>query len=67
MWCHTGMAGKNELDNALLGGASDYMADISIKMLQWYEAKDEDKVRTVYALYYTTGCVDMCMVYPLVN
>ena len=41
---YVGMAGKDELSNAILGGASDYIADITAKIIQWYQAKDEDKV-----------------------
>ena len=41
---HTGMAGKDDISNAVLGGASDYMNDIAAKLIQWYQAKDEDKV-----------------------
>ena len=42
------MAGKDELANAVLGGASDYMTDIAAKIIQWYQAKDEDKVVCLY-------------------
>ena len=35
---------KDDISNAVLGGASDYMADIAAKIIQWYQAKDEDKV-----------------------
>ena len=45
---HVGMAGKDELANAVLGGASDYMTDIAAKIIQWYQAKDEDKVVCLY-------------------
>ena len=41
---HTGMAGKDEIANAILGGASDYIHDIAAKLIQWYQAKDEEKV-----------------------
>lgn len=41
---HTGMAGKDEIANAVLGGASDYMCDIFAKIMQWYYAKDDQKV-----------------------
>ena len=50
-WCihhHVGMAGKDELSNAILGGASDYISDIGAKVVQWYQAKDEDKVICLY-------------------
>ena len=38
------MAGKDEIANAVLGGASDYMCDIFAKIIQWYYAKDDQKV-----------------------
>ena len=41
---HTGMAGKDDVADAVLGGASDFMSDISAKILQWYRAKDDEKV-----------------------
>ena len=44
------MAGKDELSNAILGGASDYMNDITTKIIQWYQAKDEDKVLCLYII-----------------
>ena len=42
------MAGKDELADAVLGGASDYMSDIFAKIIQWYEAKDDQKVGTLF-------------------
>ena len=45
---YVGMAGKDELSNAILGGASDYITDIGAKVIQWYQAKDEDKVLYLY-------------------
>jgi len=43
------MAGKDELANAVLGGASDYMSDIFAKILQWhYEPNDDQKVMYSY-------------------
>ena len=41
---HTGMAGKDEVANAVLGGASDFMSDIWVKIIHWYFAKDDQKV-----------------------
>ena len=41
---HTGMAGKDDTADAVLGGASDFMSDIFAKITQWYEAKDDHKV-----------------------
>ena len=38
------MAGKDEIANAVLGGASDYMSDIYAKLIQWYYTKDDQKV-----------------------
>ena len=38
------MAGKDDLADAVLGGASDFMADIIAKMAKWYEAADDQKV-----------------------
>ena len=43
------MAGKDEIANAVLGGASDYMCDIFAKIMQWYYAKDDQKVLGVFA------------------
>ena len=40
----TGMTGNNGLDNAVLGGASDYITDISINMYKIWFAKDDEKV-----------------------
>lgn len=41
------MAGKDEIANAVLGGASDFMSDIWAKIIQWYFAKDDQKVVTL--------------------
>ena len=41
---HTGMAGKDDLADAVLGGASDFMADIIAKMAQWFEMEDDQQV-----------------------
>lgn len=38
------MAGKDDLSNAVLGGASDYMLDIGKKMIQMFFAQGEEKV-----------------------
>ena len=38
------MAGKDDIADAMLGGASDFMSDIAAKILQWYRAKDDEKV-----------------------
>lgn len=43
------MAGKDEIADAVLGGASDYMCDIFAKIMQWYYAKDDQKVLSVFA------------------
>ena len=42
------MAGKDDIADAVLGGASDFMSDISTKMIQWYLAKDDEKVLCVH-------------------
>ena len=42
------MAGKDDMANAVLGGASDYMSDITAKIIQWYQAKDDAKVVCLY-------------------
>ena len=38
------MGGKDEIANAVLGGASDYMCDIFANIMRWYYAKDDQKV-----------------------
>ncbi|XP_065898846.1 hematopoietic prostaglandin D synthase-like [Dysidea avara] len=38
-----GMAGNNELDNAVLGGSSDYLADLTSNMYKVFFAKDDEK------------------------
>ena len=40
---YAGMAGKDDLADAVLGGASDYMHDIFMKIAKWYEAKDKQE------------------------
>ena len=47
VYCHTGMAGKNELANAVLGGTSDYLSDIIAILTTLYRANDEEKVCTM--------------------
>ena len=44
MYMRAGLAGKDEIANAVLGGASDFMSDIWAKIIQWYFAKDDQKV-----------------------
>ena len=39
-----GMGGKDELSDAILGGASDLMSDIHDQLVKIYDTKDEDKV-----------------------
>ena len=71
---YIGMAGKDELSNAILGGASDYLSDIRGKIMQWYQAKDEDKVLCLYINIYKHTflscmytCVCMCYAYYFVG
>ena len=45
------MAGKDQIANAVLGGASDFMSDIFAKIMQWYYAKDDQKVLCLYTLF----------------
>ena len=40
----TGMAGNNELDNAVLGGTADYLYDLGQTVSKIHHAKEEDKV-----------------------
>jgi len=40
----TGMAGKDALGNAVLGGTSDYMLDISSHLSKMFGVSDEEKV-----------------------
>ena len=62
------MAGKDDLADAVLGGASDFMADIIAKMAKWYEAADDQKVLNmcvsvsvrIHMLTYCV-CVHICM------
>lgn len=42
-WC-TGITASNELDNAVLGGASDFISDITTKMYAAVFAKEDEKV-----------------------
>jgi len=38
------MAGNNDLDNAILGGSSDYISDIVNNMYKVMFAKEDEKV-----------------------
>jgi len=38
------MAGKDELSNAILGGASDYLSDIGTHLGKMYFAQGDEKV-----------------------
>ncbi|XP_065898847.1 glutathione S-transferase-like [Dysidea avara] len=42
-----GMAGNNELDNAVLGGSSDYLSDIAASMNKAVFAKDDEKAEKI--------------------
>ena len=44
IWIHTGIAGKDELADAVLGGASDYISDIITAFAKVFYASDEEKV-----------------------
>ena len=44
LWYLTGLAGKDALADAVLGGASDYMIDIRAHIFEIYYAKDDEKV-----------------------
>ena len=44
------MAGNNELDNAVLGGSSDYLSDIAASMNKAVFAKDDEKVYFICVL-----------------
>ena len=41
---HTGMAGKDELSNAILGGASDYLSDIDVHAGKLFFVQGDEKV-----------------------
>ena len=47
----TGMAGKDDIADAVLGGASDFISDFFAKVIQWYTAKDDEKVFDKYVVY----------------
>ena len=47
----TGMAGKDDVADAMLGGASDFISDIFAKVIQWYGTKDDEKVLDKYVVY----------------
>ena len=56
------MAGKDDLADAVLGGASDFMADIVAKMANWYEAEDDQKVRCMHvSVNVCTVCMYACV------
>ena len=55
----TGMAGKDAVADAVLGGASDYMVDISAQLIKIYYAKDDEKVTVVLPLCL---CIDAGLV-----
>jgi len=38
------MAGKDDVADAVLGGASDFISDIFAKVIKWYGAKGDEKV-----------------------
>jgi len=44
----TGMAGKDSLSNAMLGGVSDYLADVSLQLSKAFFAPAEEKVRVLF-------------------
>ena len=48
------MAGKDELSNAVLGGASDYLDDILTKMFKVVFAQGEEKV-VIHYIYYVNN------------
>lgn len=54
LWYLTGLAGKDALADAVLGGASDYMSDIGTNLIKIYYAKDDEKVNLCKFL--VTGC-----------
>ena len=59
---HTGMAGKDDLADAVLGGASDFMDDIMSKVAQWSQAKDDQKV---LCMHVSVSVVSLCV--PKIN
>ena len=51
------MAGKDDIADAVLGGASDFMSDIFAKLVQWfYEPNDDQKVLSVHVLMFVYVC-----------
>ena len=50
------MAGKDDLADAVLGGASDFMADITAKMNHW--AEFDQQVFTFYGCMQMFECID---------
>ena len=51
------MAGKDDLADAVLGGASDFIADIIAKMAQWFEVEEDQQVFTYFVCMYFE-CID---------
>ena len=49
----TGLAGKDNLGNAVLGGASDYIADIGAHLAKMFGVSDEEKVSMHVCFTYT--------------
>ena len=41
------MAGEDSLSNAMLGGVSDYLADVSLQLSKAFFAPAEEKVRVL--------------------
>jgi len=58
------MGGKDELSDAILGGASDFMSDIFAQLVKILHSKDEDKVtRKVVFAYFdcATTVIGRCL------
>ena len=56
-----GMGGKDELSDAILGEASDFMRDIHAHLVKIYFTKDEDKVtRKVVFRYFNCTTTVIC-------
>jgi len=51
------MAGKDALSDAVLGGASDYMSDISTQLVKIFFSPDDEKVRVL--LFSFKWCFNM--------
>ena len=43
-YAYIGMAGKDGLSNAVLGGSSDYLADLNTNVIKVHFAQGEEKV-----------------------